>query len=168
MKGRLSLNKISILIMKAFLTGLHSSKAGEKTLAPNIKVVMMRGEVEDSELHEGCVIDTFVPKSILEAMSEKLLALEGAKKGGNLRVALYNVSICFDFKESFGDETEVVNTSKAAMGEASWTVDEVRLNLMDSLLKRWQENGVAVVACQKLIDPYLKYALKQKVHLFQN
>lgn len=69
-----------------------------------------------------------------------------------MKVVLYNISLVAQ-----ADDVSVVysdKTSQSSSEQQPWSSSPNRL-LYDALLCRWKELGVLVVACQKLVDPYL-------------
>jgi hypothetical protein len=71
----------------------------------------------------------------------------------NARTICYNISLCMD---------EDAHCDLNVVGPLLEETDNVRIQLLEALLTRWQSVGVQIVWCQKLLHPWLKAMLPVK------
>jgi len=170
---------LSVLVLQAFLQGLQRPGArgsGGTGFASNIRVhelpVGGEGGVQRSSLFDGVVLDIPLPiHRRIEALCAPTAPSAGSTSSmsalhayGPLRVILYDINLTFAESEHFSADVGIGirssgaddTTDRAATAPARDDYQQHVYGLMRSLCLRWQSVGVTLLACQKVIHPYLQ------------
>jgi len=73
-----------------------------------------------------------------------------------LNILIYNVNLTFEFEDLVGKGVKVEKdiADNNLIGD-SWSATDVQISLMNEIFEAWVKLDVKIVACQKLIHPYL-------------
>jgi hypothetical protein len=166
---------LSVLALQVFLQGLQrpgggGAAGGGTGFASNIRVhelpvggVHGVEGVQRSSLFHGIVVDIPLPiHRRIEALCPPSNS-QGKPRSNlhtyvNLRVVMYDINLTFAATEHFSHDIAVQQVDDGdvdAEGSAS-RYDVGVFDLMRALCAKWRSLGVTLVACQKVIHPFLK------------
>jgi hypothetical protein len=166
---------LSVLALQVFLQGLQrpgdGAAGGGTGFASNIRVhelpvggVHGVEGVQRSSLFHGIVIDIPLPiHRRIEALCPPPDKLQGKPRSNlhtyvNLRVVMYDINLTFAATEHFSHDIAVqqVDDGDVDVEGGSSRYDAGVFDLMRALCAKWRALGVTLVACQKVIHPFLK------------
>ena len=173
---------LALQLLQAFLKGLRQPSTATTSAptfhASNIRIQEISGSsVDHSSVFEGIILDIPLPihqtiPDLVESSSApapKRAAF--LKRYVRLPVILYNINLTFDSTEHFSKEVHIQQIEATATNPSlqlsltsstfpssipSSSFQSALYSRMSSLVSHWSSIGAKLVACQKVIHPYIK------------